>query len=151
MSGKVRPRPEAGRGLLSGEVSLRLPPMIKGSGGVDRRGSIDQGQEPTAGGPVVGLVMVLLSRVTAAVRARTRPSMVTPVVTVIDANAITVPRIVEWVPSVAELPTCQKTLPACAPLIRFTPLAEAVMRVDAVLKMNTAPLRPAGQGSRVSP
>src|SRR6476619_2377035 len=137
MSGKVWPRPEAGRGLLSGEVGLRLPPMIKGSGGVDRRGSIDQGQEPTAGGPVVG--------------ARTRPSMVTPVVTVIDANAITVPRIVEWVPSVAELPTCQKTLPACAPLIRFTPLAEAVMRVDAVLKMNTAPLRPAGQGSRVSP
>ena len=48
--------------------------------------------------------------------------MVTPVVTVIEARARIVPRNVVFVPSVAELPTCQKTLHAVAPLIRFTVL-----------------------------
>ena len=41
-------------------------------------------------------------------------------------------------PSVAELPTCQKTLADWAPLSRFTPLPDAVMRVDAALKTKTA-------------
>ncbi len=41
------------------------------------------------------------------------------------------------VPSVAELPTCQNTLQAWAPLISATVLFEAVMRVLADWKMNT--------------
>ena len=38
------------------------------------------------------------------------------------------------VPRVAELPTCQKTLQACAPPMRLTELLEAVMRVGAGLE-----------------
>jgi hypothetical protein len=59
-------------------------------------------------------------------------------VTVIEARASTFPRSVEKVPSVAELPTCEKTLHDRAPLTRFTLLPEAVMSVDAALKTNTA-------------
>ena len=63
-----------------------------------------------SGGGVRGLVvMVLVSRVTAALRARARPSMVTPVVTVIEVSAMMVPAMEDPVPNVAELPTCQKT------------------------------------------
>ena len=83
-------------------------------------------------------MIVFVSSVTAALRASVRPSTVTPVVTVIEARASTFPRSVEEVPSVAELPTCQKTLHDRAPLTRFTPLADAVMSVDAALKTNTA-------------
>ena len=49
-----------------------------------------------------------------------------------------VPRNVEPVPSVAELPTCQKTLQACAPLIRLTVLADAVVSVEPAWKTKTA-------------
>jgi hypothetical protein len=52
------------------------------------------------------------------------------------------------VPSVAELPTVQKTLSAEAPLARLTLLAEPVIRVEAALKMNTASESPCA--SRVS-
>ena len=41
-------------------------------------------------------------------------------------------------PSVAELPTCQKTLQAWAPLIRLTELAEAVVSVEPAWKTKTA-------------
>jgi hypothetical protein len=54
-----------------------------------------------------GVVKVLLSRVTEPVRASARPSTTVFVVTVIDAIAMIVPRNVEAVPNVAELPTCQ--------------------------------------------
>jgi hypothetical protein len=83
-------------------------------------------------------VMVSLSSVTDPLRARARPSMVTPVVTVIEVRARIVPRKVESVPRVAELPTCQKTLQALAPLIRLTLLLDPVMSVEAVWKMKTA-------------
>ena len=59
--------------------------------------------------------MVSESSVTAAVRANARPSTVTPVVTVIDANAMMVPDNTEYVPRVAELPTCQNTFDAFVP------------------------------------
>ena len=49
-----------------------------------------------------------------------------------------VPRKVEPVPSVAELPTCQKTLQAWAPLIRLTLLADAVVSVEPAWKTKTA-------------
>ena len=75
------------------------------------------------------LVIVLLSSVTAPLRARSRPSTVAPVVTVIDVSAKMLPLNVVVVPSVAELPTCQKTLQDWAPLMRLTVLAEAVVSV----------------------
>jgi hypothetical protein len=53
-------------------------------------------------------------------------------------NARMVPRKVEPVPRVAELPTCQKTLQDWAPLIRLTWLAEAVMSVEPAWKTQTA-------------
>jgi hypothetical protein len=68
----------------------------------------------------VDLAIVSVSSVTAPFRANTRPSTVAPVVTVMLVNAIKVPRKVEPVPSVAELPTCQKTLQDWAPLIMLT-------------------------------
>ena len=67
-------------------------------------------------------VILSVSSVTAALRASTRPSIVTPVVTVIDVRARMLPAKTEFCPSVAELPTCQTTLQACAPLMRFTDL-----------------------------
>ena len=42
------------------------------------------------------------------------------------------------VPSVAEEPTCQKTLHACAPLISCTVVFEPVISVEPIWKMNTA-------------
>jgi hypothetical protein len=75
-------------------------------------------------------VMVSSSRVTAPLRASARPWMVSPVCTVIDVRARMLPAKVEFVPSVAELPTCQKTLQAWAPLVRTTELAESVVSVE---------------------
>src|ERR1700735_4119191 len=86
----------------------------------------------------VRAVIVLVSRVTAPLRASARPSIVVPVVTVIDVRARMLPWRVELVPSVAELPTTQKTFDAWAPLMRDTLLADAVMRVEAAWKMKTA-------------
>ena len=55
------------------------------------------------------------SRVTAALRAMRRPSIDAPVVAVIDVSARMVPLNDEYVPRVAELPTCQNTFAACVP------------------------------------
>src|SRR5438270_6767487 len=65
------------------------------------------GVAPVVAGEQLGLVMVLVSRVTAPLRASVRPSTVAPVVTVMEVNARMLPRNVEPVPSVAELPICQ--------------------------------------------
>jgi hypothetical protein len=65
------------------------------------------GVAPVVAGEQLGLVMVLVSRVTAPFRASVRPSTVAPVVNVIEVKARMLPRNVEPVPSVAELPTCQ--------------------------------------------
>src|SRR6185503_10666827 len=65
-----------------------------------------------------GNLMSLESRVTAAVRANSRPSTVAPVVTVIEAKARMFPLNTEVVPRVAELPTCQKMLAAWAPPLK---------------------------------
>ena len=43
----------------------------------------------------------------------------------------------ELAPNVALLPTCQKTLEACAPLIKTTWLLTAVVRDDPILKIKT--------------
>ena len=83
------------------------------------------------------LVIVLLSNVTEPFRARIRPSTVVPVLSVIDVNAMMVPTKVVPVPSVAELPTCQKTLQAFPPLRRTTRLFDAVVSALGTLKMKT--------------
>src|SRR5437667_5716726 len=82
--------------------------------------------------------MILESRVTAPVRANSRPSTAAPVVTVMEANARMFPLNTEPVPRVAELPTCQNTVAALAPPLRITWRAEVVVRVDAIWKMKTA-------------
>ncbi len=87
--------------------------------------------------PQVDFVIVSVSSVTAPFRANTRPSIVTPVVTVMLVNARMVPTKVEPVPSVAELPTCQNTLQDWAPLIRLTKLLDAVVRVEPAWKTQT--------------
>src|SRR5688572_27567136 len=81
---------------------------------------------------------LLASKVTAPLRASSRPSTLALVLAVIEARAMTVPAKVEPTPSVDELPTCQKTLQAWAPLMRLTRLSVAVMRVEAAWKMKTA-------------
>jgi hypothetical protein len=86
----------------------------------------------------VDVVMVSVSNVTAPLLASTRPSTVTPVVTVMEVRARMVPRKLESVPSVAELPTCQKTLQDWASLIKLTWLADAVVSVEPAWKTKTA-------------
>jgi hypothetical protein len=78
----------------------------------------------------VGTVIVSLSSVTAPALASTRPSMVTPVVTVALVWAKMVPVKSEYVPSVALEPTYQNTLQDCAPPARSTVLVLAVVRVE---------------------
>ena len=72
---------------------------------------------------------MLLSNVTAPFRARDRPVNAALLFSVMDCCARMVPSNSEPVPSVAEVPTCQKMLLACAPLIKFTLLPDAVMSV----------------------
>jgi len=82
-------------------------------------------------------VMVLVSRVTEAFRARSRPCTVALVLAAIAVKARMEPTNVDPTPSVAELPTCQKTLHGCAPLINETVLLGAVMRVEPAWKIQT--------------
>ena len=84
-------------------------------------------------------LIVLLSRVTAPVRARARPFTVAPEVIVMDVRAMIVPARLEPVASVAELVTCQKTLQGLAPLMSETRLDDDVMNVDVALKIQTEP------------
>ena len=82
--------------------------------------------------------MTSVSSVTAPFLASALPSRLTPVVIVIDVNASMFPLKTEFVPRVAELPTCQKTLQALAPLARTIWLPLPVVSVDAMWKMNAA-------------
>ena len=87
----------------------------------------------------VGRTMMLVSRLTAPPRARSRPATtLVPVCAVTEVNARMVPAKVVLVPSVAELPTCQKTLHAWASPSSSTVLFGAVVSVDPAWKMNTA-------------
>ncbi len=85
----------------------------------------------------VGLVIALLSRVTAPFCASSLPFIVALVVAVIDVKARTEPCIDELVPRVAELPTCQNILQGLAKLVSTTWLEPAVVSVDAIWKINT--------------
>jgi hypothetical protein len=61
-----------------------------------------------------GFTIELVSNVTAPVRAKALPFSTAPVATVTDAWARMVPLKKEYVPRVAEPPTCQKMLAAFA-------------------------------------
>jgi len=84
------------------------------------------------------VVMVLVSMVTAPVCASSLPWIVAAVVAVMLAEAMIVPTKCVPVPSVAEEPTCQKTLHACAPLTSKTVVFASVISVEPIWKMNTA-------------
>ena len=84
-----------------------------------------------------GTLTLLLSNVTAAVRASALPFSVAPVFSVMEARAIMFPDMVVLVPRVAELPTCQITFLAWARPMRLT-LPAAVVSVEPIWKMNTA-------------
>jgi hypothetical protein len=99
----------------------------------------------------IEFVMTLLSSVTWAILARARPSIVAPFCTAICWSAMMVPTNLAPVPMVAELPTCQNTLQACAPLTSLTWISEPVISVVPAWKMKTAsgsppPLRVRGMG-----
>jgi len=103
---------------------------------------VDPGR-PDVGLSVIDVDVVMMwfvSNVTAPVSAINLPSIDAPVVAVIDARAIIVPLKTEYVPRVAELPTCQKTFEDDAPLVRTILLAPgpaAVVSVLPILKMYT--------------
>ena len=75
------------------------------------------------------MVIVFVSRLTAPVLASSLPWIVAAVFAVIVAEAMIVPTKLVPVPSVAEEPTCQNTLHACAPLMSFTLVLEPVISV----------------------
>jgi hypothetical protein len=84
------------------------------------------------------MVMALVSSVTAPVRAQAAPQPIdAPVLSVMLACARISPANDVVVPSVAELPTRQNTLPPCAPLMSETVEALAVVSVLEMLKMKT--------------
>src|SRR5450830_1392618 len=90
----------------------------------------------------VGRVMVFVSRVTVPLRASARPSRVAVVARVMDVSAMMVPRKVTPVPSDAELPTCQNTLQAWAPLVRVTTLPFPTIRSEPAWNTQTAAALP---------
>ena len=96
----------------------------------------------------VGVVIVLASRVTAPFRANSLPSTAAPVVTVMEVKARMFPLKTEVVPSVAELPTCQKMLAALAPPLRITWRPEVVVSVDPIWKIQTALASPLASSVR---
>jgi hypothetical protein len=90
----------------------------------------------------VETLIVLSSNVTAPLRASIRPLTVAPVFRVIEVRAMRVPTKLVVVPRVADEPTCQKTLHACAPFSSTTLLPEAVVSVEPAWRMKTAPALP---------
>jgi len=81
---------------------------------------------------------VFVSRVTAPFRASARPCRLTPLFSVIDVSASMFPLKIEFVPRVAELPTCQKMFLAWAPPASTILVSESVMSVEPILKIQTA-------------
>ena len=78
--------------------------------------------------------MTLVSNVTAPFRASALPSRFTPVVIEIDVSAKMFPLKIEFVPRVAELPTCQKMLQADAPLVNETTELATVVSAPFIIK-----------------
>src|SRR6188474_306605 len=81
---------------------------------------------------------LLLSRVTAALTAKARPTTVVPPVRVMLAEARMLPWNAVPVPSVPELPTCQYTLHGDPPPAMTTEALEAVVIVLPIWKIQLA-------------
>src|ERR1035437_3839844 len=86
--------------------------------------------------------MVFALSVTPPVWARTRPCTVALLRSEIDVNAIIDPLKFVVEPSVADEPTCQKTVHGVTPPVNTTELADAVISVETAWKMNTEPTGP---------
>jgi hypothetical protein len=84
----------------------------------------------------------LVSMVTAPLRARTLPATVVSVSRLMLVKARIFPTNVVLVPSVAELPTCQKSLHTCPPLMSRIDELLPVMSVLATLNIHTASVLP---------
>jgi hypothetical protein len=93
--------------------------------------------------------IVLESIVTAPFRAKARPDKLALVFMVMLVSARILPRNVVVVSSVAELPTCQNTLQAFAPLIMTTDELGAVMSVLPIWKTKTALGSPCASSVRI--
>src|SRR4051794_14799396 len=89
-------------------------------------------------GTVPHSVTLFVSSVTAPFRASVRPESVAPVFSVMLVSARMLPAKTVFVPSVAELPTCQKMLQLVAPLISATFEMLAVVKVLPILNRNCA-------------
>ena len=97
-----------------------MPPPAGGDGGGGGGGG---------GGVHVDRLIVLLSNVTAPLRASARPRSVAPAFIVMEVSARMFPANSAFVPMVAELPTCQNTLQDRAPLMNRTWLPEPTVSV----------------------
>lgn len=133
-SGEAGPtEPEPGDPSDAGEGEVSVVGETPGEG---------EGEGEACAGKQADASIVFVSIVTEALRARARPNSVAELSRVIEAKAINVPRMVDPVPSVAELPICQKMRHVAAAgsglLMMLTLLAEPVMSVEAVLKIHTA-------------
>ena len=122
--------------LLSVIVRVDTPPssMVAGLKALPRVG----GTGVTGGVPHAAIDTTFESIVTAPFCARARPESVALVVKVTLVNARMLPTNAVPVPTVAELPTCQNTLHACAPLIVMTEALLPVIRVLPILNTQTA-------------
>src|SRR3989344_2900563 len=109
-----------------------------GTGSKDGLG-VGAGGGGSGGTTHFALVITLLpSRVTVPFCANTLPSTLAVVPSPMDVRAKMFPLKVESAPSVAELPTCQKTLQAWAPPVRFTTLAPAVVSEEPAWNIQTS-------------
>ena len=95
------------------------------------------------------LVIILLSSVTAPVRANNCPFINAPLFAVIEAIAKICPTKVELAPNVAELPTFQKVRQKRALFVKVMLLATAVISVDAVLNTKTPSGSPCASSVRI--
>src|ERR1700692_3642693 len=82
------------------------------------------------------VLTLLVSSVTAPLRARALPLVLDPVVSVMLESARMSPTNVEPVPRVAELPTCQKTLLQLLPPLLMTATDEALAVVSVLPILN---------------
>ena len=129
---------DAGTGAVAARAGCRWRRRSRGPGvpgGPARRAARgSRGRRRGSGRRTAAGVRTLLIRVTAPLRASMRPTTVAPLFSEMLVSAIRLPWNAVVVPSVAELPTCQKTLHGVAPLMSTTELADAVVSADADLE-----------------
>jgi hypothetical protein len=139
-SAEVRPAAVA-LALFKVSVSLEFPPalIVAGLNALPTVG----GTVGAGGGAHEENDTWLVSMVTAPLRARTLPATVVSVSRLMLVNARIFPTNVVLVPKVAELPTCQKSLQTCPPLMSRIDELLPVMSVLATLNIQTASVLPA--------